>query len=485
MSFRHRSDRSARGGYLRAAPGVIASLAILSVAGYGERSLRAHAERASVASAETVTVTHVRGAVATAAPRARLQRTATAAFTGLCHETHAFCLSDAMCSTGACELGTDASRALSALDAHPTDDSLPLMPSLAWNGSGYGVAWMSVAEEDSDLYFARLDAAGKRIGAIVKVTPGRGLKLLPRLAWNGSGYGLVYTYLDESGERAEVMLARLGADGALQGAATRLSRQGSVEFAGDLVWTGAGYGVSWVSLESDYQMTLRFGRYNVGGEVQGAVRAVHNNFVSTGFPSVSWTGDGYGIGLNTFLPRDEKSATLLVRIPGSGEGGSVDRVAQGEGLAGAVSVAWNGGQQGMAWEDDLDFEDDEDPSSALMFAAVGSGGNVPRRAITQRNRLSLMPSLSWSGAGYGLAWTDVGDGTLRVLFHRLGRDGAPAGSPLAVNTSLAALMPSLRWNGQEYAAAWTDVGRSAIDICLGRISAAGQRVGSASCIGAR
>lgn len=471
MSSSNRTDRlTSRSGAARAIPGVVASLAVLSLAGYGERALRArcHARSAAVTT------------VAAATPRAHAARNL-AAFGGHCATGGGFCLSSSMCSQHtACVPEAEVTR---ALDAHTAEDTLPLMPTIASNGSGYGIVWASLSEETAELYFARLDAAGKRIGAPVRVTSGAGLKLLPRLTWTGSGYGLVWTAIDE-GDSADVYLARLSTEGALQGSAQRLSSGSALEIGADVVWTGSGFGLTWLKLDSDYTMSLQFGRYSATGERQGDLRAITRNFIGTAVPSISWTGDGYGVAFNTFTPRDEKSATMLARIPGSGQGGTVDRVTQGEGLAGNVALAWNGAQQGLVWEDNLDFEDDEDPTSALAFAAVGSP-NVARRHITQNNRLSIMPTLAWSGAAYGLAWTDVADGNLRVLFHRLGRDGAPQGAAMTLNTGLAALMPSLRFNGQEYAAAWVEVGRSGIDLCVSRISTAGQRVGSVSCIGAK
>jgi hypothetical protein len=46
-----------------------------------------------------------------------------------------------------------------------------LLPSLAWNGREFGIAWTDVRGGGIDVWFARYDAQGRRVGEEVRVSP--------------------------------------------------------------------------------------------------------------------------------------------------------------------------------------------------------------------------------------------------------------------------------------------------------------------------
>jgi hypothetical protein len=88
-------------------------------------------------------------------------------------------------------------------------------PSLVWTGIEYGVAWNDSRTTTSDIYFARVSAAGVKIGSDVQITSAPGVSLEPSLVWRGTGYGLVWSDLRSGsmkifGASLDVFGTRLG-----------------------------------------------------------------------------------------------------------------------------------------------------------------------------------------------------------------------------------------------------------------------------------
>jgi hypothetical protein len=76
-------------------------------------------------------------------------------------------------------------------------------PSIAWNGSGYGVVW-----SNGGIYFAALESSGTKLIDNVSVS-GSGSE--PNIVWDGTFYGLVWTpnnfvKLDTNGNKISSIL---------------------------------------------------------------------------------------------------------------------------------------------------------------------------------------------------------------------------------------------------------------------------------------
>ncbi len=396
---------------------------------------------------------------------------------GLCRATGAFCVNDATCGpAGRCEDPAGLTGRLRAM-APATGDSTPaLSPELVWNGDGYGCVWLAAGDDRLDLWFARLSPTGQRVGRPVRLTSSDTVKVLPSLVWDGGGYAVAYTEVAERSVSANLL--RFGPDGALRGPARRVAPEEGIDLAARLVWNGREYAAAWYHVDRATQMSVRFARIAPDGARPSPTRVLHQRFMAGGPASLAWTGDAYGVGFTSYVPRDERSSTLFVRVGAGGEGAAAVPVASGPNRNGGTSLAWNGRHFGVAWEDDVQVPDDAAPTSALAYAGVGpSGVVVPRRTITGRDGLVLRPSLAWSGVAYGLAWTRVSEGSVDVYFARVTDGGAVDGTALRVTTRAPGALPSLVWTGREYGLAWTDGRDGDLDIYFTRLSASGSRVG--------
>ena len=92
-------------------------------------------------------------------------------------------------------------------------------PTIVWTGTEYGVAWNDFRTGE-DIYFARLDASGDKIGGDLVVTDPSAEAYGSSLVWTGSGFGVAWgDWRDGSGsnEYAEIYFARLNGAGTVSG----------------------------------------------------------------------------------------------------------------------------------------------------------------------------------------------------------------------------------------------------------------------------
>lgn len=408
------------------------------------------------------------------------------------HTVHARLLAPGRCAVGGMVCVTDATCAVrssgdrcvdvAGLDARlahaarADEPMLPISPSLAWNGDGYGMAWVNLREEEFQLWFQRLDAEGKRLGRPLRIGRDGAVTINPQVVWSGAGYAVAWTEVRD--DAVQAMLQRLDAQGAAAGAPVKLGAGDDIQLLPRLAWNGREYAATWLRFEVVTQMSAHFARIAPDGRRVGGESTLGQRFFAFGAPDLAFNGDGYGVAWNSFSPRDERSETMYAPVNVGGVGARPVKLAQSEGTNGAVALAWNGATTGAVWEDNI--ADDATPSSALVFAAVNPNGSVSgaRRPITDRKALALQPALAWSGSQYALAWSRIdGDGA-SVRFLRLGRDGASIGAETGLTSgSTMGLFPAIQWNGTHYAAAWTQVGSNGVQIVFTRLNADGRRVG--------
>jgi hypothetical protein len=341
------------------------------------------------------------------------------------------------------------------------DTESSLDPSLAWNGSGYGVAWQGAKNGRRDIYFTRLDSEGERIGDDEAITDGRGTGFsLPSLVWTGSGYGVAWgcsligarsvpyfaglspdgmtigdpTQVGGGGFRSislvwtgseygvafdltddEVYFTRLTEDGAPVGDTVRLTSSPGWSWYPSLVWNGRGYGVAWED-NRDGRWQVFFARLDLEGEKIGDDAVVAFESLETRMPSLVWTGSGYGmavIGAGDWIPQ-----VIFARLTAEGEmmGAEVQVTEVGDDCA-WPDLVWTGSEYGLVWEQDhIGYPD-------IYFTRLDEGGEVLDCAVrvTLDPRASTKASLVWTGREYGVAWTEssLGRRSFITYFARL------------------------------------------------------------------
>ncbi len=365
-------------------------------------------------------------------------------------------------------------RVSSVLAAAADDETnAAISPTLVWNGTHFGVAWVGIHDDRFELWFARLGADGKRVGAPVRITTSPSAKVIPSLAAVGDGWGLAWTDLGE--DDVTGYFVRLSAAGQPVGRPEVVSSDG-INVAPRVTSNGREYALGWYNISVTAQMSLHFARIDANGRRVGSTTVAARGFLATGLLDLGWNGDGYGLGWSTYVPRDDRAVTHFQGLGASGAPvGRAVAVSQGAGQNGGVALAWSGRHFGAAWEDGMG---EDEASNRLAFAGVGPGGvAVPRRELTDRSTLVVAPTLGWNGARYALSWTRLAESGPEVMFARLGADGAPAGTPVRVTPNSLGVLSSVAVQGTTFGLAWTDLRASGIHIRFARFDGDGRRMG--------
>ncbi len=136
------------------------------------------------------------------------------------------------------------------------------IPMLVWNGSSYALVWTAFTDGKEEIYFAGIDASGTEIDTERQLTITPDDSSNPAIAWNGNGYGLWWQENYATG-RAECYFMRLKEDGSRAGsgfrATTCVQRDGL-----SLVWTGHEYLLAWSDVRDEGGYEIYLGRIGCG-----------------------------------------------------------------------------------------------------------------------------------------------------------------------------------------------------------------------------
>jgi hypothetical protein len=260
---------------------------------------------------------------------------------------------------------------------------------IVWDGRAYAMVWSSDLLGGQDIWFARVAADGTVLTAPVPTISASGNQKNPALVWTGALYGL--SWEDDRNGNWDVYAAVLDDSGSVVGGENQITNNMQDQIWPSLVWTGGQFGLAW----QDYRLmnwNVFFGLLDPSGSlISGSTVVITLHIAAQVEPSLAWTGDGFGVAYVDY--RDPTAPDI--------------------------------------------YFDLMDASGAVLT------GNLPL-AITALSEVD--PSLVWSGAEFGLAWSDPD-----VRFVRVSSAGAAIGSPVTVSTGE---QPTLAWTGAEYGVAF-------------------------------
>ncbi len=177
--------------------------------------------------------------------------------------------------------------------------------SLVWAVSEYGLAWVF----ELDIYFARLDASGNTIGSVVRVTDDAFVSDRPSLVWTGSGFALAWE--DGRDGDKEIYFARLDPQGNKIGSDVRVTNDVSASENASLVWAGNEFAVAWDD-DRDGNREIYFARLDAAGNEIGSDVRITSDASASQRPSLVWTGSEYGVAWTD--DRADGSRVLFARI---------------------------------------------------------------------------------------------------------------------------------------------------------------------------
>ncbi len=350
------------------------------------------------------------------------------------------------------------------------ENHLSEYPSLIWTGSEYGVAWIDHRDGNSEIYFAHLDSSGSKIGSDLRVTNDDHSSWLPCIAWSGAEYGIAWA--DTRNGNWEVYFARINSSGSKIGADVRVTYDDAGSNESSLIWNGSQYGLSW-SDERDGNDEIYFVRLDTSGTKIGSDIRITFDPNSSNQSSLAFTGSQYAI-----LWKDNRNANdeiYFARLESTGNKiGSDIRVTYEENLSAYPCLAYQGSEYGIAWLDSRNV-------AGIYFARLDSSGNKisSDESMTRDTSFHQYPSLAWTGANYGVSWQNDLYGNNEIFFVRFDSSGNKMGSEIRVTSDPGnSQAPSLIWRGLEYALAWQDNRDGPTEVYMARLDPDGNKIGS-------
>lgn len=173
-----------------------------------------------------------------------------------------------------------------------TNIAWPNRAAIVWTGSGYAVAWSGFVDGDGQVFVQRISASGELLGTPTGVSTNTSSTAAnPRLAWSGSGFGVVWYDNRVGGHR--VHFALLDATGAKQGDDLRLSDAVSVN--PDIESSGAEFAIAWSDARDGADRKIYFQLVDSGGlAISPAIRTSPGT-ATYDSASLAWTGARYGV----------------------------------------------------------------------------------------------------------------------------------------------------------------------------------------------
>lgn len=277
-------------------------------------------------------------------------------------------------------------------------------------GADYGIAWFEYLVQGSRIYFDRVDLLGNPLGGSL-ITEGPVAFGKPSLVFDdfAGEYGIAWA--DQRHGSDEIYFARLDLLGNKIGAEVRITSSLGDGSEPSLVWTGGEYGLAWTD-DRTGQDRIFFARIDAAGNKIGSDVMVTTEYSTQ--PSIVWADTHYGIAYRAI------GEIKLARLDINGVAlGSPSRISDLESHQPTYpSLVWSGLEYGAAWRETRNGPS----NTEIYFARLeGDGSKIePDIRISNDPSSSDFPELTKAGTEYGLVWHDSRDGTLEVYFAKIG-----------------------------------------------------------------
>ncbi|MFH1386980.1 MAG: hypothetical protein ABIH50_04890 [bacterium] len=160
------------------------------------------------------------------------------------------------------------------------------LPSITWNGGGYGLSWWNNYNSVNSIYFAAYDAAGNKIGTEKKISEDAAWSAISALSWNNSYYGLAW-----DGNNGKISFNLIDPNGNTLIETTTIDANGSFPA---IAAHGPDFSILWSRLESAGNREIYYNRLDVlGGKTQPDLRLTAASGLSS-LSAFAWNGTDFG-----------------------------------------------------------------------------------------------------------------------------------------------------------------------------------------------
>ncbi len=271
---------------------------------------------------------------------------------------------------------------------------------VAFDGTGFGIAWERDHDAGGGITFARVSGDGQVIGAPVHLGDHVTVPVAVgdvELAWDGAGWGLGFGM----GSSGGADFVHLGADGVPDAALLEVSEPGTTSVSGvSLVATSEGFAMAWNAIDPADKFKVYFRQIQADGSATiGGVQAAP---AQDGFdPQLATDGSGFGLAWNDYLNDIQSPRILFAALDADGAtvGGPLELTSGGHNFG--PSIGWDGSHYGVTWYDD----DQVHPLPPVSMALVTASGQAAASGVIfEATSGAPYPSVAHGGSGWGVAW---------------------------------------------------------------------------------
>ncbi len=367
-----------------------------------------------------------------------------------------------------------------------TSSNSVLRGNLAWDGQGWAIATTQFrfgpgpTDLTSEVRYVHLSSDALTIAAPVRVDDGDGTASDPRLAWNGTDYGVVW--YDDVAPVPVVRYRRIARSGTALGASVVVTAADELLQGFDLVWNGSEYGLAWNDAR-DGDSAIFFLRLDLAGAGLAPLQRLSDPDAGANNVVLRWLGDRWAVaiendrsdGLEIWLSFASAAGTKLgadVRVSDNTDATFGD----------FPGLAWSGADLLVAWQGAATADSMEIHAQALDQTGDPSGR--PHRVLTAGHTpgsgaVPTMLDLVATPAGHAALVVDGRSAQAEGADPRLyliDPDGAPLGT-VSVPDSLddGSFLGAVASSGATLAVAWSRV--TSAELVLSRFTTNGLKLG--------
>jgi hypothetical protein len=285
-------------------------------------------------------------------------------------------------------------------------------PSLVWTGAGYAVAFADDTDGNFEIYLALLRDSGELDGAPIRITNDPEFSGSPWLTWTGNE--LVVLWNDGRDDNYEIYAARIDPAGRKIGGDLRVTNDAGFSATPCATWTGSELAVAWAD-DRDGNNEIYYNRLDqLGAPAGGDVRVTTSADAYSSSPHLAFTGDDLTV-VWLELVDDREVYFERLALAGDGETAALPMSDPMAGTATSVSSAWTGDELAIVYAEDRAGDSD----ILLTRRDLAGVVTVPPAAVADGAEGSREAVLVWTGAVFAIAWADDRDGNFEIYLREI------------------------------------------------------------------
>ncbi len=297
-------------------------------------------------------------------------------------------------------------------------------PALVWNREDYGLFW---SQERSSIHFMRFDGNGKKIIEDKSIgVKSKGYAIHVSAVWNGKEYGVTWWDVRDApacnppGTRGRAFFARVNSDGEMIGEEIPVASAFSnpwQDYQPLILWDGENYAIFWNDSRENGECAggvsdIYMAKVNRTGEkILGDIK-LQSNEPSPQLWDVEWDGENYVIGYNGRIGQGH-----LAKMDTNGNTIIVDIPINSTGQGGSPMISNYDNKYYIAWGDYRN-RTPETFYKEVYYTITGKEGNklMPETRLSYQTDIQNNTKIVFIKKTIGLAWLDSTEGSPQVYF---------------------------------------------------------------------